>query len=121
MDLTHDRGIQSKTPPLQFRPVSHPTQDGLQGQAGRRLGAHSSGIECQFRKDNWVRCLQFSFQSIDILTTISSYEIYWFKEGTFERIGDGGWLNVSDSYFHGVCFVDNSARLKVGIFWQCQE
>jgi len=21
------------------------------------------------------------------------YEIYWFKEGTFERIGDGGWLN----------------------------
>jgi len=21
------------------------------------------------------------------------YEIYWFKEGTFRRIGDGGWLN----------------------------
>jgi hypothetical protein len=23
------------------------------------------------------------------------YEIYWFKEGTFRRIGDGGWLNWS--------------------------
>jgi hypothetical protein len=23
------------------------------------------------------------------------YEIYWFKEGTFQRIGDGGWLNWS--------------------------
>lgn len=46
MDLTHDRGIQSETPPLQLRPLSYQTQDGLQGQAGRGLGAHSPGIEC---------------------------------------------------------------------------
>jgi len=26
------------------------------------------------------------------------YEIYWFREGTFERLGDGGWLNVSNSF-----------------------
>jgi len=65
--------------------------------------------------------LQFGFQLIDILITISRYEIYWFKEGVFQRIGDGGWLNVSDSYFHGVYFADSSAPLKVGILWQCQE
>lgn len=27
------------------------------------------------------------------------YEIYWFREGTFERLGDGGWLNVSNFCF----------------------
>ncbi len=26
------------------------------------------------------------------------YEIYWFKEGSFHRYGDGGYLNVSFSF-----------------------
>jgi len=96
MDLEDGPGIQGQKSSVQLCPLPHQTQDGFQGPKRRRLGTLSSGVESQLR-NSWVRCLPFGLWfATDTLTMTSSYEIYWFREGTFERIGDGGWLNVRD-------------------------
>lgn len=35
------------------------------------------------------------FFFFDLRISIFSFEIYWFKEGTSHRYGDGGYLNAS--------------------------
>lgn len=50
------------------------------------------------------------------------YEIYWFKAGTFERQGDGGYLNVSPGSLSRLKPVSNiDLELAVVLWWEHRE
>ena len=96
MDEAYGRRVQVKIPKLQLCCCPYRPHQGLQRNPGCRLGPLPPGIE-RVRRNRRVRSLplQLCIKLTYVPPSPTSFEIYWFKQGTFHRQGDGGFLNVS--------------------------
>lgn len=89
------------------------------GQKGKDWGHRHEEFKVSFGKTiGYVRvsCL---IRIPNLIVPPDSYEIYYFKSGTFTRQGDGGYLNVRSfcswlSTHLAYCFI-------VGLLWTSQE